>query len=75
MVREGSGDPHGGPGRVGRHTWRSVRGREANLEVREGSGGQPRGPGGVGRPNQRSKRGREANPEVRELHLKVKESS
>ena len=72
---EGSQDPPGGPGRVGRPTRRSEKGRETHLEGHEfhqelqiGSGDPPGGPERVGR----------THLEVREGsgdHLKVREWS
>ena len=49
-LREGSGVPPGGPGRVMRPTRRYGKGRETHPEIREGSGDPPGGTGKVGRP-------------------------
>ena len=48
-VREGSVGYPGGPGEVGRPSWRAGRCLEAHQKGREELGGPPRGPGGVGR--------------------------
>ena len=42
-VREGLGDPSGGPGKVGKPTQRSGKGCETHPEVREGSVDLPGG--------------------------------
>ena len=61
-----SEDYTGGPGVVGKPTWRSGSGLEALLEGREWSGGLPGEPGVVGRPYRRSESSREALPGVQE---------
>ena len=63
-VREGSGDPYGGSGRVGTPTQRSGKGRETNLEVREWFGDKPGALGRVGRPTWSSGKDWTAHPVV-----------
>ena len=59
------GGPPASLARVGRHTRRFHRGREAQPEVRAGSGRPPGFSDEVGRPTQRFGRGREAHLKVR----------
>ena len=66
QVREGSGDPPGCLGQVGRPSGRSETGQGTFEEVRDGPGDPLGGPGQVGEPSGRSGTGRENLGEVRD---------
>ena len=56
-VRDGSRDPWGGPGRVGRPSRRFGKGLGSHGEVQDGSEDPRRGPGWVGGPSWRFETG------------------
>ena len=57
-VRDGLGDPRGGPGRIGRPSERSGTGRVTLPVFRDGYGDPPGGFKQVGRSSRRSEMGR-----------------